>query len=386
MEREISQGRMQGRIQGRVQGVGQGRVRGEVQGLKRLARMDRRAPGGPADGLVTAGRSMTAGLPVATRVSRGARWLTLVCAAAGSLAAASVSAQTWTVPAEAQRCPSRWGADDERGSMNLMGPKTVLKAREAIRTGEVIELAHPLNDKMAFFGTRRFDVHPKRTFMNDFSNRRGSNEEVVVSEIGQVGTQFDGFAHQSHEDSLYNCVKSSEITTRGGFRKFGMDKVGTVMTRGVLIDVAGLKGVPMLGDNYEITVDDLKAALARQKIEIQAGDAILIHTGWGQLYGKDNPRYVKGGPGIGVPAAEFLLKLDPILLGADNWPVEVAPNPDPKLSLPVHQLALVVYGVHLLENMKLDDLAAKQAWEFAFVVQPIKAAMSGSTVAPVAIR
>ena len=107
---------------------------------------------------------------------------------------------------------------------------------------------------MPFFGTRRFDVHIKRTFMNQPSNRRGSNEELVVSEIGQVGTQFDGFAHQTIEDSLYNCFKIDDIATRGGFTKLGVEKVGTLMTRGVLIDVAALKGVDMLPDTYEITV------------------------------------------------------------------------------------------------------------------------------------
>ena len=104
------------------------------------------------------------------------------------------------------------------------------------------------------------------------------------------------------------------------------------------------------------------------------------------MYGKDNPRYVKSAPGIGIQAAEYLAKFDPMLLGADNWPVEVAPNPDPKLSLPVHQVALVVHGIHLLENLKLDELAAKKVYEFAFVMQPLKASFSSSTVAPVAIR
>ena len=104
------------------------------------------------------------------------------------LASFSVLAQTWTVPAPSVRCPSKWGANDERGSANHMTAKTVMRAKELIRTGEVIEIAHPLDSKMAFFGTRRFDVHTKRTFMNPPSNRRGSNEELVVSEIGQVGT------------------------------------------------------------------------------------------------------------------------------------------------------------------------------------------------------
>ena len=303
------------------------------------------------------------------------------------LLCSSALAQSWTVPPPAQRCPSKWGAADERGSMNHQNAKAVMAARNLIRSGEVIELAHVLAPNMPFFGTRRFDVHAKRTFMNQPSNRRGSNEEIVISEIGQVGTQFDGFAHQTHEDLWYNCHKVSENATRGGFGKFGMEKVGTVMTRGVLIDVAGLKGVETLPDTYEITVQDLQQALERQGTKLQPGDAVLINTGWNKLWGKDNGRYVKNCPGIGIPAADWLIKQDPMLLGSDNWPVEVSPNPDPQLSLPVHQLALVVNGVHLLENLKLDELAAKKVYEFAFMMQPLKAAgFSGSTVAPVAIR
>ena len=312
--------------------------------------------------------------------------ISFACGAVLASLSLLAQAQTWTVPSPQQRCPSKWGAADEKGSANHMNAKSVLRAKELMRSGEVVEMAYPLNAQMAFFGTRRFDVHPKRTFMNDFSNRRGSNEEIVITELGQVGTQFDGFAHQSHEDSHYNCVKTGDISTRGGFTKFGMDKIGTLMTRGVMLDIAGLKGVEMLPDTYEVTVADLEGAMQKQNLKIQAGDAVLIHTGWGKLYGKDNARYVKTSPGLGIPAAEYLAKLDPMLLGADNWPVEVSPNPDPKLSLPVHQVALVVHGLHLLENMKLDEMAAKKIWEFAFVMQPIKAAFTGSTVAPVAIR
>jgi len=313
--------------------------------------------------------------------------LGVVLAAASAFACAHAQAQSWTVPPEGQRCPSKWGAGDERGSGNHMKPASVLRATQLIKTGEVIEIGHVMNDKMPFFGTRRFDVHIKRTFMNDFSNRRGSNEEVVISEIGQVGTQFDGFAHQSHEDSHYNCFKTGAIATRSGFTKLGIEKVGTLITRGVLIDVAALKGVDTLPDTYEITPKDLQDALARQKITLQPGDAVLINTGWHRRWAKDNARYVKSCPGIGVAAAEWLAKQDPMLVGSDNWPVEVAPNPDPKLSLPVHQVLLVVNGIHLLENLNLDQLAAKQVYQFAFVMQPLKAqGFSGSTVAPVAIR
>jgi kynurenine formamidase len=311
----------------------------------------------------------------------------VACALALTCAAALAQTPTWSPPAEKDRCPSKWGAGDERGSMNHQKAAAVLKATSLIKSGEVFELAHVLNDKMPFFGTRRFDVHVKRTFMNQPSNRRGSNEELVVSEIGQVGTQLDGFAHQSHEDSLYNCHKISETSTRGGFTKLGIHQTGMFFTRGVLIDVAAYKGVEMLPDTYEITVEDLEGALKKQNVTLQAGDAILINTGWHRLWAKDNARYVKSCPGIGVKAAQWLIARDPILLGSDNWPVEVAPNPDPQLSLPVHQIALVVNGVHLLENLKLDELAAKQVYEFAFMMQPLKMqGGTGSTVSPVAVR
>ena len=264
------------------------------------------------------------------RKSVGAVAVGLVLAAAcGAGTMAGAQAPSWSPPAEKERCPSKWGAGDERGAGNHQKPAAVLKAAGLIKTGEVIELAHVLNDKMPFFGTRRFDVHVKRTFLNKPSNRRGSNEEIVISEIGQVGTQLDGFAHQSHEDSLYNCYKISEIATRGGFDKLGVHQIGTLFTRGVLIDVAAYKGVEMLPDTYEITVEDLEGALKKQGTALQPGDAILINTGWHRLWAKDNARYVKSCPGIGVKAAQWLIAKDPILLGSDNWPVEVAPNPDP---------------------------------------------------------
>src|SRR4051812_8453254 len=297
--------------------------------------------------------------------------------------------QGWRPPAESQRCPSKWGAGDERGSSNHMkNPEVVLRGARLIRTGEVIELGHVLGPQMAISPVRVFNLQTKRTQMNAGANARGSNEEIVTTELGQVGTQFDGFAHQSHADSHYNCFKTSEISSRFGFTKLGVQNAPTFFARGVLIDVAALKGVEMLGDTYEITPEDLQQALARQgNLRINPGDVILINTGWGRLYGKDNARFMKTTPGVGTRAAEWLVKQDPLLVGSDNWPVEVVPNPDKELSLPGHQIFLVVNGVHILENMKLDELAAKKAYEFAFTMQPLKIqGGTGSTVAPAAIR
>ncbi len=309
-----------------------------------------------------------------------------VVTALGALSA-PLQAQSWQPPTDAARCPSKWGPGDERGAGNHMKPETVLRAARLIRTGEVIELGQVLSASMPFSGTRRFEVHTKRTFMNPESNRRGSNEEIVISEIGQVGTQFDGFSHQTIGNTMYNCVKVDDVATRTGFSKLGIEKVGALMTRGVLIDVAALKGVEMLPDTYEITAADLQQALKGQSVTLQPGDAVIVHTGWGRLWGKDNARYMRTNPGLGAAAAEWLVRQDPMLVGADNSAVNVTPNPDMTVSNPVHQIMLVVNGIHLLENLKLDELAARRAYEFALVLQPLKIqGGTGSTVAPIAVR
>jgi kynurenine formamidase len=296
-------------------------------------------------------------------------------------------AQSWQPPADNQRCPSKWGAGDQRGAGNHMKPETILRAAKLIRTGEVIELGRVLSDSMPFPVGRRFELHTKRSRMDPGSNHRGSNEELVIAEIGQVGTQFDTFSHQMIGTSMYNCFKLDEISSRTGFTKLGVENVGALMTRGVMIDVAALKGRDMLADTYEITVQDLQQALARQKLTLQPGDAVIIHTGWGKLWGKDNARYQKGSPGIGVAAAEWLARQDPMLVGSDNTAVEISPNPDPQLFGPVHQIMLVINGIHILENLKLDELAAKGVFEFALMVEPLKIqGGTGSTVAPVAIH
>ena len=315
-----------------------------------------------------------------------ARFLCVLSLTMGAAPTADAQ-QEWSPPPAAERCPSQWGAGDRRGSMNLMTPERARAAAELIETGEMVELGRTLDQDIPFFGTRRFDIHLKRTFMNPQANQRGSNEEVVVTEIGQVGTQLDGFTHQTIGDEIYNCVKFAELASRNGFTAMGVDEMGTIFTRGVLIDVAGQKGVEMLPDEYEITVEDLEAAIDEQGLELREGDAVLIRTGWGALWKVDNERYNASTPGIGVAAAEWLIERNPILLGSDNWPVEVAPSKTlPSANLPVHQIALVVNGVHLLENLDLSVLAERGASEFAFVLQPIKVrGGTGSAVAPVAL-
>jgi len=301
------------------------------------------------------------------------------------------------MPSDAERCPSKWGAKDERGSGNLMGPETVLRAAKLIKTGEVVRLGFDLSAELPLIGSRRFDLHTKRG-SSTAPGTRGENEEIVITELGQVGTQFDGFAHQMYSGEYYNCITDQEMNATGGtdlssgarqgFPKLGVEKAPDMVTRGVLIDVAGLKSVETLPEDYVITAADLQQALAKENVTLVAGDAIMIHTGWGKFYTvKDKEKYLKAMPGIGIDAGQWLVKQNPMMVGADNCCLEVRPYPGQKVNLPIHAMFLIVYGIHIVENLDLEKLSAEHAYESAYVMEILKIkGGTGSTVAPIAIR
>jgi kynurenine formamidase len=323
----------------------------------------------------------------------------LIIALAFGCAGATLPAQSWEMPSDAQRCPSKWGAKDEIGSGNLMKPEMVLKAAKLIRTGEVFTLGFHLSAALPLIGSRRFDLHTKRSTATD-PGTRGENEEVVIAELGQVGTQLDAFAHQIYGGEYYNCITNHEMSfpdttstelsagARQGFPKLGVEKIPDIMTRGVLIDVAGSKNVDMLQGGYVITADDLQQALAKEKLKIEPGDAVMINTGWGKLYTvKDKDKYLKSSPGIGIEAGEWLIKQNPMLVGTDTCCVEVRPYPEQKMNLPIHAMFLIDYGVYLVENLKLEPLAAAHAYETAYIMTPLKIdGATGSTIDPIAVR
>ena len=316
------------------------------------------------------------------------------CAAGGALLAClasavpqSASAQDWMMPPPEKRCPSPYGADDERGAANLQTPESVLAAARLIRDGKMYELGKMLDRTIPMSPGRSFVLNLQRTSGPNGRNQQGGNEETVFTELGQMGTQFDGLAHQQLGPYLYNCVEAEKVARRGGFTKLGVEKAGSFFSRGVLLDIAALKGVDMLADDYMITVPDLEAAMKQANVEIRKGDAVLIRTGWGRLWTVDNARFIKGEPGIGLEAAEFLVKHNVMIVGSDNWAVEVRPYPDKGLFLPVHGFLLNVNGVYLVENLDLEALARDKVVEFAFIVEPLKLrGGTGSSVAPIAVR
>jgi len=283
--------------------------------------------------------------------------------------------------------PSRWGADDQRGAANRITPAKVLEARDLITRGAVYQLGRVYEAGMPLFGTRHFSLRIPQTYGPLGANRTMYHDEVVSAEIGQVGTQFDGLGHIGVGDLFYNGHDRADFSRGDGLTKLGIENVGALTTRGVLVDVAAFKGVPMLGDGYEITRADLTGALERQRTEIHAGDVVLVHTGWGSLWLADNARFGGSAPGVGLDAARYLVEREVVLVGSDTWATEVVPNPDPELQFPVHQLLIPRNGIYIFENLATEELARDRVYEFAFFFAPLKLkGATGSPGNPLAIR
>jgi kynurenine formamidase len=283
--------------------------------------------------------------------------------------------------------PSRWGADDQRGAANRITPAKVLEAREAITTGIIYPLGRTYEAGMPMFGTRHFSLRIPQAFGPLGSNHFVYHDEIVSGELGQIGTQFDGLGHVGIGDLFYNGHDRHEFARAEGLTHLGIEHVGPIVSRGVLLDVAAYKGMTQLDGGYEITVADLEATLARQRSTLRPGDVVILHTGWGALWMTDNGRYLGSAPGIGVAAAQFLADREVVLVGADTWGVEVSPNPDAALSAPVHQLLLTRNGIFLFENLDTSDLARDAVFEFAFFFSPLPMkGATGSPGNPIAIR
>jgi kynurenine formamidase len=283
--------------------------------------------------------------------------------------------------------PSRWGAADQRGAANRITPAKVLEAKNAIQKGQIYQLGHVYEAGMPMYGTRHYSIRIPQAFPMPGKNQAVYHDEVISGELGQIGTQFDGLGHLGIGDLFYNGNKRSEFAQAEGLTKLGIENVGAIVTRGVLIDVAKFKGVAQLPGTYEITVADLKGALQKQNVQIRSGDVVLIHTGWSSLWMKDNTKYGATEPGIGLAAAQFLVDAEVVVVGADTWGVEVMPNPDASLSAPVHQLLLARNGIYLHENLITADLARDNAYEFMYSFAPLRLkGATGSPGNPIAIR
>ncbi len=285
----------------------------------------------------------------------------------------------------------RWGENDERGALNLLDAQAVRRGLDAARLGRVIPLGLPVQ-------ARQVPVVPPRppvlhTMLVDGADyeagaRRGPNgfqfADDHLSLPCHSGTHIDALSHVARDGLMYNGIPASEVRSRTGARRLGIDRVGGIVCRGVLIDVLGAANGSLEAGRV-ITAADLERTLGRMAVQLQPGDAALIRTGWLQRFDESDPSWYEGEPGIDVDAAHWLADRGVVLVGADNFAVEVTPVASGEL-LPVHLALLQERGVYLLELLDLEPLVAAAAWTFTFVVAPLLITGGvGSPVNPLAI-
>jgi len=284
--------------------------------------------------------------------------------------------------------PSSYGAADEIGAANLITAEVTLEAVKLVRTGRSYPLAVPIDKNLPAFRHRSFqltNVQPGEaggatTGPNLFS----FNDELVVGWTG-VGTQLNGIGHIGIDNTYYNGNRAQDFVTVEGVTKLGIEKVPPMVTRGVVLDMVAHFGKPIVPDDTEFTVADIKAVLAKHDITLRKGDIVLFNTGWLELIGKDNERFLKVEPGIGMEAAQWLAEHGIVAFGGDTWASEIYPAKDGQ-EFPVNQFMLTKMGIYNLELIDTRPLVRDEVYEFLFVLgQPLYVGSTQVNINPVAI-
>ena len=283
----------------------------------------------------------------------------------------------------------RWGEHDERGALNHIAAAQVRDAAALVRSGEVLSLAQPLSP--------RTPVPQHRAGVQHFMGRDGGDyaagarrpggfqfaEDTVVLPL-HIGTHIDALCHAWYDDALYNGFPGSGTRSTSGATRCGIDKMGPIVGRGVLLDIAGARGGP-LRDGAVIGPGDLEHAAGQAGVEIGKGDVVLIRTGWAESEGRADVVSFDSEPGLNVEAALWLAEREIAVLGADNFAVEVIPFA-PGTVFPVHQRLIRDFGIPLLEGLLLHQLAATGRHEFLFAASPLPVVGgTGSPINPMAI-
>lgn len=326
-----------------------------------------------------------------TTIARLSPLLLAASALPGLLLAGGADAPTTPTPVVGT---SPWGPDDELGALNRMTEASRAAVLARVAGGRVYDLGveyfvgmpswHLLGDpRYQYWLTHT----PRGTAVDDPAGVGGAQNELVaytgdaVSFYTHMGTHIDALNHFGLNGRVYNGFRADEWLGDRGWGKTGAETIPPIIARGVLIDVAGAKGLETLPDSYGITVDDLRQALERQGVALQPGDVALIRGGRMRAW-PDDQGYVMQQPGLSLSAARWLAEEQEVLaIGGDNLSLEHFPVADGSPTwVPVHTYLLAQAGVPIIEVVDLEELARERVFEFAFIAASLK--FRGASAAP----
>jgi kynurenine formamidase len=295
-----------------------------------------------------------------------------------SLCAAALAALMIAPAAWGQAYPScyksKYGDNDQAGALNTITPAKTLEAARLVKRGKAMRMGIETNAKTPAFPPRTFAVTvltPGQEYGRSLGETKTNyNDDIITGWVG-IGSQLDGLGHIGIDGTYYNCAKGADFVTAGGLKKFGIETVPAIATRGVILDMVGLTGKNPVPEGTAFNRKEIDAALVRQgNMKIGAGDVVIFHTGWTQLIGKDDKRYGSVEPGLGIEGAKYLASLGVAMVGADTWGLEVLPFEDPKKIFHVHQILLTEHGIMILENVVSDEAVKDKVYEGLFTLGP----------------
>jgi kynurenine formamidase len=260
-----------------------------------------------------------------------------------------------------------------------------MEIAERLRSAKVYDLEQP-----RFYG---MPIHPahKPGYFYSLHRRHRDNYQPerhgprtsasgVLTMMEHSGTHLDALCHQACGLKLYGDVPVEGMETPSGFKQLGVESVPPLLGRGVLLDVAGWKGHPLLPPKYGITADDLIACARAQNVDVQRGDVLLVRTGFGTLW-RDEAAYLQAA-GIAKSGTVWAADRGVVAVGADNmaWDVPDERDPETGATLFGHVYLLPKKGIYIMENLNLEALARDRCHIFAFIGIPLK--LQGATGSP----
>jgi kynurenine formamidase len=290
----------------------------------------------------------------------------------------------------------RWGDDDEIGTLNFVTAEKRVQAAGLVKTGKIFDLGMAFDSQGPQDGS--FRINPVHSMTFTPVDTIGAPDGMIAADdmvtMGlQCATQWDSLAHVGYDGLFYNNVPAESVKTMTGATRNSFAKcVDRLISRGVLLDIARLKGVDRLADSTEITADDLTAAEERQGVKVESGDVLLVRTGTYQWFLEgDKKRFMGPEPGLGLSCAEWLYKREVAAVAVDNWACEVWPSTIEGSAIPFHMVAIRDIGITIGEMFNFEDLATDCAedgiYECLFSGVGLKITASvGSPLTPMAIK
>jgi kynurenine formamidase len=286
----------------------------------------------------------------------------------------------------------RWGKDDQMGALNLITPAKRKQAASLVKEGVTVSLSLDANFNRPANTSNPNAVAPFERIMTS-TGPGGSGDRLSINFHGFVVTHLDAFGHRFFDGKMYNGFSYEDVTKEDGAKRGSIYSVrGGILTRGVLMDIPRLKGVPYLEPGTRIYPEDLEAWEKKAGVKVMPGDALFIRTGrwtWMKTTTPVPSALPQEVSGLDASVIPWLKKRDVALLGSEQAQ-DAAPYRKELPALPVHDFALIVLGVHLFDNTNLDDLAeaaaARRRWEFMLMAAPLRVpGGTGSPLNPIAV-